>query len=96
MTSDVEAARERHRMIRNGEVRCSRDLHWKLKGARLTTLSKWWQELNLWGWPKEFGDPEERGRSNPRRDALMKEIAAELGYRWICKKLTPPASATTA
>lgn len=49
---------------------------------RPATLAKWWHELNRFGWPKELGIPDES-----KRDTGMKQIAAELGMRWIYKRL---------
>lgn len=53
-----------------------------LRTRRPDTLVKWWHELNRFGWPKELGIPYE-----PERDSLMNQLAAELGERWILRKL---------
>lgn len=52
---------------------------------RTETLAKWWAALNRWKWPKEIPDEERRQLlgENPRRDALMKLIATEVGQREI-------------
>jgi hypothetical protein len=52
-------------------------------GRRSTkTLSRWWEELNCWRWPKEL--PPEEGRdvpNRPRRSALMRRIEQVVAFR---------------
>lgn len=53
-----------------------------LTTRRSTTLVKWFDKLNCWGWPREFGEAESRDISPmPRRQAIMDAIVMELGRR---------------
>jgi len=54
------------------------------------TLARWWNDLNCWRWPSEFGEPESQDvAGRPRRDAAMRAIEQEIFSRWRRGKLEP-------
>lgn len=54
----------------------------RLEGFSDQRLAEMWCQLNRWGWPKDLPDPELKSlEGNPRRSAIMREIASTIGMR---------------
>lgn len=54
----------------------------KLNSATNETLAQWWCELNNWGWPMIFADPEPAEyKPDDRRGQIMHWIVAKISRK---------------